>query len=227
VVGIIGPNGSGKTTLFRVILGLTRADSGTVVIDGVEQIKRSTFERSMLSFIPDTDELYEDLTPRETAQLEWAVTARLAGTKGRFPEVRFDELTDIFEMSSHANRKLRNLSHGTRRKAQLCSALTCRPGLLIVDEPTNGLDPDQLIAVKYALRSLAASGSAVVVSTHNLGFAEETCDTVVLLRSRVLIAGTVDHVTRTSGARSLSAAYEKLSGADYGKVRVRLAEALS
>jgi ABC-2 type transport system ATP-binding protein len=226
ITGVLGPNGSGKSTLFRILLGLTPPDHGKVTLWGQPQGRGATPERRRIVYVPDSDALYEDLTPRELARLTWNVHARLDPTAdGGFPFERFESLVDVFGLDEHSDRRCRDLSHGTRRKAQLVAALTCRPSAMVVDEPTNGLDPDQHVVLRLVLSSLAASGSTILLSTHNLGFAESLCDSVVLLRSRVVMCGSPDHVLRATGATSLADAYERLTGIDRGAIARQANEA--
>jgi ABC-2 type transport system ATP-binding protein len=225
ITGVLGPNGSGKSTLFRVLLGLTPPDAGSIVIGDAVQPVGTSPQRRAIGYVPDSDDLYEDLTPQELAELTWRVHARLVGAAGPLPVERFDELCELFGLDEHLFRRCRDLSHGTRRKAQLVAALTCRPKLLVVDEPTNGLDPDQHVVLKLVLRSLAQAGATIVVSTHNLGFAQDLCDHVVLLRSRVVLAGSPEQVLARTGTTSLPAAYEVLTGLDRDEIARRAARA--
>lgn len=225
VTGVLGPNGSGKSTLFRVLLGLTPPDQGAVVIDDVVQPRGASPQRREISYLPDSDDLYDDLTPEELTRLTWSVHARLVGAGRELPADRHERLVELFGLEEHRRRPCRDLSHGTRRKAQLVAALTCRPRVLVVDEPTNGLDPDQHVVLKTVLRSLAATGATVVVSTHNLGFAADLCDRVVLLRTRVVAAGTPQQVLASTGTSTLSAAYEALTGLDRAAIARSAAEA--
>jgi len=215
ITGVLGPNGSGKSTLFRVLLGLTPPEQGDVTIWGKRQGRGATAERRQIAYVPDSDEVYEDLSPRELARLTWNLHAQLDPSAGtRFPADRFDGLSSMFGLSDHTERRCRDLSHGTRRKAQLVAAFTCRPAALVIDEPTNGLDPDQLVVLRLVLRSLADAGSTILMSTHNLGFAESLCDAVVMLRSRVVMSGTPAQVLANTSSTSLAEAYERLTGID-------------
>jgi ABC-2 type transport system ATP-binding protein len=225
ITGVLGPNGSGKSTLFRALLGLTPPDVGSVVIADAAQPVGTSPQRRAIGYVPDSDDLYEDLTPHELARLTWRVHARLVGEPAAMPLQRFEGLCELFDLDEYLFRRCRDLSHGTRRKAQLVAALTCRPSVLVVDEPTNGLDPDQHVVLKLVLRSLAAAGATVVVSTHNLGFAQDLCDHVVLLRSHVVLAGTPQQVLARTGTESLSAAYEVLTGLDRDAIARRAGEA--
>ncbi|WP_426563382.1 ABC transporter ATP-binding protein [Angustibacter sp. McL0619] len=225
VTGVLGPNGSGKSTLFRILLGLTPPDQGAVVIDDAVQPAGTSPQRRAIGNVPDSDELYEDLSPDELARLTWSVHARLVGADTQFPADRFERLCDLFGLGEHLHRLSRDLSHGTRRKAQLLANLTCRPQVLVIDEPTNGLDPDQHVVLKLVLRSLADSGTTIVVSTHNLGFAEGLCDHVVLLRSRVVMAGPPQQVLGRTGTANLPEAYEALTGIDRDRIAREAAEA--
>jgi ABC-2 type transport system ATP-binding protein len=228
IVGIVGPNGSGKSTLFRVILGLTPPDDGNVFLAGVVQAPGSSPERRRVAYVPDSDDLYEDLTPYEYTRLTWSVHAELGAAAGQeFSHDRMTGLVEAFGLEEFLYRRCRDLSHGTRRKAQLLATLTCRPDVVVVDEPTNGLDPDQHVVLKLVLRALARTGSTVLLSTHNLGFAETLCDSVVLLRNAVVISGSPAEILMSTRTANLSEAYEGLTGIDRGAIAQLADEAFS
>lgn len=227
IVGIIGPNGSGKSTLFRCILGLTPVDSGDIVVANRRQPTGHSRERAAIVSVADSDELYADLSPVQFAQLTWRIDRRLQRIRGAvFPAARFNALADVMGMSLHSGRPLKLLSHGTRRKAQLLAAVICEPVILIIDEPTNGLDPDQRLILQVLLESLAEQGTTVLFSTHNLAFAENVCHSVVMLNASVIAQGTPEALIADTGAGNLYEAYDRLSGIDRGLLQRTVAAAL-
>lgn len=219
VTGLLGPNGSGKSTLFRSILGLTPIDSGSIAVFGVDQRRGHSTQRQRIASVADSDEVYGDLSPRELALMTWKFHCSVSGRRAAFPVSRFQALSSILTMDDFAHRSLRTLSHGTRRKAQLLAAILCDPEILLVDEPTNGLDPDQHVVIQVLLRALADRGAAILVSTHNLAFAESVCDEVVLLRTTVIATGSPDRIREKTGTASLFDAYAALSMMDRGRLR--------
>lgn len=218
VTGLLGPNGSGKSTLFRSILGLTPIDEGSIEISGVLQPSGHSGQRRGIVSVADSDEVYADLSPRELSLMTWKFHCAVSRVKKEFPADRFRALSSMLTMDDHAHRSLGRLSHGTRRKAQLLAAILCDPDLLLVDEPTNGLDPDQHVVVQVLLRTLADRGAAILISTHNLAFAESVCDSVALLRTTVIAAGTPEQIREQTGTTSLFDAYAALSMMDRSRL---------
>jgi len=186
VTGIVGPNGAGKTTLIKILLGLTRGDSGVVAFDGVA-IDGDPSYRSRIGYMPQIAKFPENLTARELFALLRSVREHPRGDD--------ETLIDRFGLREQLDKPLRVLSGGTRQKVNAVMAFLFDPDLLVLDEPTAGLDPAASALLKDEIRAERARGKAVIVTSHVMAELEELCDDIVfLLEGVVCFAGTVDEL---------------------------------
>lgn len=182
--GYIGPNGAGKTTTAKIIVGLAKPDTGRVVVDGkdaaseIDQIKRC------VGYVPESPKLYESLTPRETV----AMAAMLRRADKANILRRLDLLSDIFLFSEVLQKPLHTLSKGTRQKVAISLALVFNPEVLILDEPTDGLDVQAVSTLKQLIKGFTSRGGTVFYSSHLLDIVEGIC-TKVLFINHGKIAG--------------------------------------
>jgi len=197
VFGFLGPNGAGKTTTIRMLVGLVKPTRGRVVIDG-HDVQRE-FEAAMrrVGCIVETPDLYRFLTGRENLEH----FARMLGDGAR---ERIPELSDLVKMTGRLDDPVRTYSLGMRQRIGIAQALLGDPSVLILDEPTNGLDPAGIREMRELIRHLADDrGLAVFVSSHILSEVERTADRVAIVhRGRTLAQGTLSELTG-GGARSL------------------------
>ncbi|MDO3383813.1 ABC transporter ATP-binding protein [Gilvimarinus algae] len=208
IVGLLGLNGAGKSTLMRLIYGLLNPDSGQIHIDGVHVQKQPEKARSLLGVLPDNAGLYKRLTARENI----AYFARLQGMSEWDIQVNTDELIDILGMESIAERHADGFSLGERMKTALARAIVHRPGHILLDEPTNGLDVITTRAVRALLRQQKAEGRSVLFSSHLMYEVENLCDRVLVIAGGRLVAGgSVEDVIAAAGCASLEDAFVSLS----------------
>jgi len=180
VLGYVGPNGAGKTTTLRIALGLVHADSGTVRVLGALAASSATRER--VGYLPGELRLYGDRTARSFLDL-------FASFRPRRPPVLRPSLLDALGLGpSDLGRRIKFLSHGTRQKVGLVAAMQHDPDLLILDEPTTGLDPLVQRAFREVLVERVERGRAVLLSSHVLSEAEALCHRVAVLRAGELLA---------------------------------------
>jgi ABC-2 type transport system ATP-binding protein len=177
VLGLVGPNGAGKTTTLRAIAGIVRPTAGTVAIGGVDLAADPVAAKRRLAFIPDEPHLFDYLTVREHCRF----VARLYDVAD--PEPRIDRLLADLELADKRDALPGELSRGMKQKLAVACALLHDPALLVLDEPLTGLDPLAIRRMKALVRTLAATGTAVVLSSHLLTLVEELCDRVLLLRA--------------------------------------------
>ena len=193
VAGFLGPNGSGKTTTIRVLLGLLRADAGTVRLLGGDPWADAVALHSRLAYVPGDVNLWPNLTGGEAIDL----LGRLRG--GTAPRRR-QELLERFELDP--TKKARTYSKGNRQKVALVAALASDAELLVLDEPTSGLDPLMENVFTQVIGEATAAGRSVLLSSHILAEVEKLCDTVTIIRSgRTVQTGTLDelrHLTRNA-----------------------------
>ncbi len=185
IVGLLGPNGAGKTTTMRMVMGLIRPDSGTAHVLGHPVSAGSPVLRRVGALIEGPGFL-PHLTGRANLEAYWAAT-------GRDPaEAHLAEAVDVAALGGALDRPVRSYSHGMRQRLGIAQAMLGLPELLVLDEPTNGLDPPQIAAMRPILRRYAETGRTVVVSSHLLAEVELTCtDVVVMHAGRVVTAGRV------------------------------------
>jgi ABC-2 type transport system ATP-binding protein len=194
----LGPNGAGKTTTIKLLVGLLKPTSGRASIGGYDIQKHPVEARKILSYVPDMPFLYDKLEPMEfmlfIGQLygmEPAVVARAS-----------DELFDVFGLDEIRRQTIESLSHGTRQRLVIASALLHQPKVIIIDEPMVGLDPRSARVVKNALKERSRAGATVFLSTHVLHIAEELADQVgILNRGRLIAVGTIDELREVSGQK--------------------------
>jgi ABC-2 type transport system ATP-binding protein len=182
VFGLLGPNGSGKTTFMRLLAGYHLPSAGRLVVAGHDVVKDSLAVRQCIGYVPESAPLYRQMRVGEFL----AFMARLRGVPERKIKGAVERMVDRLALSAVVNKPTRALSRGYRQRTALAQALIHDPAILILDEPTNGLDPRQIIEMRQLIRSLAGR-QTVLMSSHILGEVEKTCDRVgVLLDGRLL-----------------------------------------
>ena len=184
IFGLLGPNGAGKTTTFKMIVGLLQPTSGRVKIGGHDVESRPLEAKKLLGFVPDTPMLYEKLTAKEFLHF----VADLYEVDHERVARRSTELLRLFDLGDNADDLIDSFSHGMKQKTALAAALIHNPALLILDEPTAGLDPKSARLIKDILRQLTERGETVILSTHILEIAEQMCDRVGIINQGELIA---------------------------------------
>jgi ABC-2 type transport system ATP-binding protein len=179
VYGLLGRNGAGKTTLLRVILGLLTPDSGSVRLLGREAAAGNVAARAAVAGFVEEPRLYPYLSARRNLEL----LARLDGPQldRHGAALTPDEALEVVDLAGRGREKVGNFSTGMRQRLGLASALLRSPRLLVLDEPTIGLDPANALAVRGHLREMAAQGVAVLVSSHNMAEVAEICDRVLII----------------------------------------------
>ncbi|BCI54579.1 ABC transporter ATP-binding protein [Mycolicibacterium litorale] len=195
IAGFLGPNGAGKSTTIRVLLGLLRADAGTVRLLGGDPWRDAVELHRRIAYVPGDVTLWPNLTGLQAIDF----LARLRGP-GALDTGRRDELIDRFELDPH--KKARTYSKGNRQKVALVAAFSTGADLYILDEPTSGLDPLMEKAFQLCVQEAAGNGAAVLLSSHILAEVEKLCDTVTIIRAgRTVRSGPLDelrHLMRTT-----------------------------
>ena len=181
IVGLLGPNGAGKTTTMRVLTGYMPPTSGSVKVAGYDVMSDSLEVRKRVGYLPERVPVYPDMTVREFVQF-WA---NLRGVKK--PNSQTDAVLARFNLTDRKNQLVRSLSKGLRQRLGLAQALVHNPEVVILDEPTIGIDPQQVIEVRENVRQLAREHT-VLFSTHILSEAEQVCDRVLIIRKGQIVA---------------------------------------
>jgi Cu-processing system ATP-binding protein len=198
VTAIVGPNGAGKTTLIKIILGLTRADSGSVRVDG-RPVATDDSYRARIGYMPQIGRFPENLSALDLM----ALLRELRGADGSVDE----ELIDRLRLADELRKPIRTLSGGTRQKVNAVLAFLFRPEILILDEPTVGLDPISSGIVKDKILAERGAGRTVVLTSHIMSDLEELADDVAFLaEGRVGYAGTLFDLKRITCQNNLERA---------------------
>ena len=202
---VLGPNAAGKTTTIKMLVGLIKPTSGSARVAGFDVQTQPLEARSRLSFVPDFPFLYDKLTPWEFI--------RFTGQLFRMPEDRIrteaEELIPRFSLEPWLHKPIDSLSHGTRQRVAIASALLHDPAVFVIDEPMVGLDPHHARVVKDILRERVDAGMTVFLSTHQTSVAEEMADRVgIIHRGRLVASGTPADLHRQAGTHgALEAAF--------------------
>ena len=189
IFGFLGPNGAGKTTSIRVILGLFKADSGKAEVLG--KPAELDASRRDLGFVLEADGLYENISARDNL----VFYCRLYGLTPVEYDGRIDEVLGMVDLGGRANDKVADYSKGMRQKLAIARAMVHDPGLLVLDEPTAGVDPTGQVEVREIVLDLAQRGKTVFLSSHNLDEVQRICDHVALINhGEIRLQGTLDEL---------------------------------
>ena len=206
VTGVIGPNGSGKSTLIKCLLGLVRPTSGSIAIDGT-MLDGSSGYRQTIGYMPQIARFPQDLTVGEIIDLVKGLRAEGA--------ILESELINGFELKHSLSKRTRTLSGGTRQKLSLVLAGMYNPDLLILDEPTAGLDPVSNVSLKRFLANHREHNRTVLITTHIMSDLEELADEViVLIEGRVRFFGSIRDLKVQTGELKLDVAVAHLLGGE-------------
>lgn len=200
VVGLLGPNGAGKSTTVAMICGLIPPDSGQVTIDGESIRSDDSPVKRRIGLVPQDVSLYEDYGARSNLELFGA----LYGLKGAMLAERVDQALALVGLSDRAKDKPSSYSGGMKRRLNIAAALVHDPDLLILDEPTVGIDPQSRNAIFDNLEALAARGKAIVYTTHYMEEAERLADRIVIVdHGRVVASDTPGALIRSLGGTGI------------------------
>jgi ABC-2 type transport system ATP-binding protein len=208
--GFLGANGAGKTTTLRLLAGLLRPTTGSLRVAGLTHSENSRALKQRLGFVPDTPPLYDYLTGRQYI----ALVASMWRIHRKLRDERTERLLDILHLSDAADDLCKSYSHGMRKKTHLAAVLATAPEVLLLDEPTTGLDPGSTRRLKDLLQAEVERGTTVLFSTHVLDTAEEICDRVgILAKGKLLAEGTVSDLRKQHQDQSLEDVFLSLTDA--------------
>jgi ABC-2 type transport system ATP-binding protein len=182
--GLLGPNGAGKTTTIRLVCGLLSADGGEVTVSGMPVRASSTAAKAQIGYVPQDVSLYPDLTARENLSF----FGHLYGLGGSALRERVDDVLALIDLTERRDDRVESFSGGMRRRLNIGASLLHRPSLLVLDEPTVGVDPQSRHAILESIQTLGSEGLAVLYTTHYMEEAERLCDRVGIIDHGRLIA---------------------------------------
>ncbi len=217
IFGFLGPNGAGKTTTIKMMVGLLQPTSGKIKVAGYDVQTQPLMAKAANGYVPDEPNLYPKLTARELLRF----VGDLYGLSSAQVERRSEELLRLFDLTDAADDTIDSYSHGMQQKTALATGLLHDPKVLVLDEPTVGLDPKSARLIKDILRQIADRGAAVFLSTHILEIAERMCDRIGIIDKGHLIAvGTMDELRSLGkGETSLEDIFLDLTGgAEYAEI---------
>ena len=193
---VLGPNAAGKTTTIKMVVGLIKPTSGSARVAGFDVQTQPLEARARLAYVPDFPFLYDKLTPWEflrfTGQLFRMADSAIARAA--------DELVPRFNLEPWLNKPIEGLSHGTRQRVAIASALLHEPEVFVIDEPMVGLDPHHARVVKDVLKERSRRGMSVFLSTHQISVAEEMADRIgIIHKGRLVAVGTAEDLRRQAG----------------------------
>ena len=176
IVGLLGPNGAGKTTIMKVLTGYLQADGGMAEVDGLDVLAHTQEIQARIGYLPETAPLY----PEQSVQAYLTMMANLRQVPEEDQTVFLSDAIYATGLDDHLTRSIGQLSKGFRQRVGLAQAILHRPRILILDEPTIGLDPTQIVEIRRLIRRLAGN-STILFSTHILSEVEALCDRVIIL----------------------------------------------
>jgi ABC-2 type transport system ATP-binding protein len=198
IFGFLGPNGAGKTTTIRVMMGILKATSGQVLLDGHDVVTEAQKAKALAGFIPDRPFIYEKLSGSEFLQF----VGKLHRLETQKLGSRIAELLEHLELTHWKDELVESYSHGMKQRLVVCAALIHQPRILIVDEPMVGMDPKGARTIKDLFCSLSKNGTTVFLSTHSISVAEEICHRIgIIQRGRLIACGTMSELHERAAGR--------------------------
>jgi ABC-2 type transport system ATP-binding protein len=219
ILGFLGPNGAGKTTTMRILTGYMPATEGKAVVAGFDVFEQPIEAKRRIGYLPETPPLYPDMTVLEYLSFVAKIKGVAKGDRRR----RMEQVMERTQIADVANRHCAKLSKGYRQRVGLAQAILHNPDVLVLDEPTAGLDPKQIIQTRELIKELAGSHT-IVLSTHILPEVSQTCQRVVIInKGRVVAVDTPDNLTaRLRGSETMYVQVDA-DGADAGGALSRIA----
>jgi len=188
VFAFLGPNGAGKTTTIKMLVGLLRPSQGDIRVAGWDVLRHPREAAQLIGYVPDEPFLYDKLTGREFLEF----IARIRGMDSRQAQDRIAQQVELFQLADFLDQLTETYSHGMKQRIVFASVLLHDPPLLVADEPMVGLDPKSVRLVKDLMRSRAAQGKTVFLSTHTLALAEQIADRIgIIHRGRLIFVGSL------------------------------------
>ena len=201
IIAVLGPNGSGKTTLIKSILGMVVPQDGEIEVNG-QRVKKHWNYRKNIDYLPQIANFPGNLRVKELIDM-------IKDLRGK--QARDRELIDLFKLEPFLDKKLSNLSGGSKQKVNLVLCFMFDSPLIILDEPTSGLDPVSLIRLRKLIQQEKAKGKTILITSHIMSFVEEISDRIVfLLEGKIYFNGTVDELKTSTGEKDFEHAIAKI-----------------
>ncbi|QDP86181.1 ATP-binding cassette domain-containing protein [Chryseobacterium sp. SNU WT5] len=178
IIGLLGPNGAGKSTLMKSIVGAIKIDEGQILFDGQDIYKDEIATKKKIGFLPESNPLYNEMYVREYLSF--------VADLHKISKERIDEVIDLVGITPEKSKKISQLSKGYKQRVGLAQAILHKPDLLILDEPTNGLDPNQILEIRNVIKEIGKE-KTIILSTHIMQEVEALCSRVILIHQGNII----------------------------------------
>jgi ABC-2 type transport system ATP-binding protein len=210
IVGFLGPNGAGKSTTMKIATCYLSATSGSVEVCGLDTTKHSIEVRRQIGYLPEHNPLYTDMYVREFLEF----VGKLYNMAGQHLKKRVAEVIEQVGLGPEQNKKIEQLSKGYRQRVGLAQAFIHNPAVLILDEPTTGLDPNQLVEIRQVIREIGRA-KTVIFSTHIMQEVEALCSSVVLIDHGKIVAN--GQLAAIRGQKSMEQIFRELTAPNPGR----------
>ncbi len=220
IVGFLGANGAGKTTTLDILAGCSGADQGTIKINDYDITEQPILAKKQIGYLPDEPPLYPEMKVTEYIKFG----GQLKGLKGKKLHSRMSAMIDQMDLSSVAGRLVGNLSKGFSQRVALAQTLVHDPSVLILDEPTEGLDPKQIVDLRNLIKSLAGEHT-IFLSSHILAEVENTCEHIIVIdKGRIVHQGSYSELAKKRQATSTYTIRLKNNGVDFAQTLEKIPE---
>lgn len=207
IVGLLGPNGAGKSTTMNMITGYSEQTDGTILIDGIDIVKNPKKAKKKIGYMPEGVPLYQNMTVKDFLRFV-AELRGISSIQSKGEASRVIKLTNLTEVQ---NSIIKKLSKGYRQRVSLAGALAGNPEILVLDEPTVGLDPKQITEIRELFKTLGKTHS-ILISSHILAEINQLCDRVIIINSgKILAIGTPKELIEKTNTKTLEEAYLKIT----------------
>lgn len=215
IFGLLGHNGAGKSTTIKSLVSIHKPNSGSIKINGMELSQHRSEIKKMITYVPDTPDVFLQLTASEY----WNLVAKAYDLNDEDILPLRKKLVELFHMENRQNEVMSNFSHGIRQKAVLIASLLSDPAIWVLDEPFQGLDPQAVFDLKQLMKVQENKGKTVLFSTHDLQMAQTLCDDLAILKSGELIyEGSMTNLRKQYNNESLEKIYLQLTDSDDSKL---------
>jgi len=198
IVGLLGPNGAGKSTLLKIIVGILRPTSGTVVLDGIDILKEPETAKKIIGYLPENASLYTALTATEFLQF----VGKIRAVSDQDLDAKIPESLKAFDIEDKKNALVGSLSKGTKQKVAIIASMLHDPRFLVLDEPLSGLDPKTQRFVNQWITMTASRGVTIFLSTHNLDIAQDYANKIAIIdKGKIVAVGELNSLRKMANTK--------------------------